>query len=53
MGSLLPLSNSSTGPSDPLSLIPLLRNIENTAAASVADTIAPSNNPSRSEKLKK
>jgi hypothetical protein len=46
MGSLLPLSSSSSGRTFPFNPILRERRIENTAAASVEDTMAPSNSPS-------
>lgn len=50
MGSLLPLSSSSSGRTWPLRPIFLERSMEKTAAASVDETIAPSNNDSRNVK---
>jgi hypothetical protein len=47
MGSLLPLSNSSRGRKLPFNPILFDLMIENTAAASVDDTIAPRRSPSR------
>ena len=57
MGSLNPDSTSSVAPSRWSSLVPLLRSTENTAAASVDDTTAPSSSagaqgsPSRCAKV--
>jgi hypothetical protein len=51
MGSLLPLSISKSGLKFPFKPIFFERKIEKTAAASVDETIAPSNSPSRTEKF--